>query len=270
MSKAIRIMLTVLLAAAVAFPVLYAFSASFFSVVDFTDSYAHLLPSSLSLRNYALAISHRHFPRYIFNSVLTSTAISVLRLAVSVPAAFALSHLSFRWKRLLFGLLASTLFIPSDAILYENYSTIASLGLLDTYAAIILPSIFSAASILMLYGAFASRDRDVYDAARIDGAGDLRYMAQILVPLSAPFAATILIQSFITSFNSYLWPLIVTNRDSMRTVQIGLMMLGFAEEGEKGAMFAAVMIVTIPFLALLAAGRKTIMKALVNQEDNTI
>ena len=89
MSKAIRIMLTVLLAAAVAFPVLYAFSASFFSVVDFTDSYAHLLPSSLSLRNYALAISHRHFPRYIFNSVLTSTAISVLRLAVSVPAAFA-------------------------------------------------------------------------------------------------------------------------------------------------------------------------------------
>ena len=122
----------------------------------------------------------------------------------------------------------------------------------------------------MLYGAFASRDRDVYDAARIDGAGDLRYMAQILVPLSAPFAATILIQSFITSFNSYLWPLIVTNRDSMRTVQIGLTMLGFAEEGEKGAMFAAVMIVTIPFLALLAAGRKTIMKALVNQEDNTI
>ena len=268
MSKVFRTVLLTLLAALIAFPVLYAFSASFFSVLDFTDSYAHILPSSLSLHNYALALSHRHFPRYILNSVITSTMISLLRLAVSVPAAFALSHLSFRGKRVIFGIIISTLFIPSDAILYENYSTIASMHLLDTYAAIVLPSVFSAASVFMLYGAFVSGERDIYDAARIDGAGDIRYMASILTPMSTPFAVTILIQSFITSFNSYLWPLIVTNKDSMRTVQIGLTMLGFAEEGERGAEFAAVMIVTIPFLALIAAGRKAIMKALVDSKED--
>ena len=142
------------------------------------------------------------------------------------------------------------------------------MGLLDSYMGIILPSIFSGASVLMLYGAFLAGDRDVYDAARIDGAGDLRYMWQILTPLYSPFAVAILIQSFISSFNSYLWPLIVTNRDRMRTVQIGLTMLGFAEEGEKGAQFAAAMIVTIPFLAILAAGRNMIMKALVDTKED--
>lgn len=268
MSKAIRTILAALLAAIIAFPFLYGFSASFFSVVDFTDSQVRFLPSAISLRNYALALSHRHFPRYVLNSTITSVMLSLLRLAVSIPAAFALTHLRFRGQRLIAGIIMATLFIPSDVLLYENYSTIASMGLLDSYMGIMLPSIFSGASVLMLYGAFLAGDRDVYDAARIDGAGDLRYMWQILTPLYSPFAVAILIQSFISSFNSYLWPLIVTNRDRMRTVQIGLTMLGFAEEGEKGAQFAAAMIVTIPFLALLAAGRNMIMKALVDTKED--
>ena len=268
MNRTIRIILAAILAAIVAFPILYAFSMSFFSIIDFTDSYAHFLPSTLSLRNYVLALSHRNFPRYIFNSVMISTLLSVLRIMITIPAAFAFSHLEFKGRKMLLGVMISTLFIPSDALLYENYSTVAALGLLDTYAAIILPSIFSASSLLMLYGAFSSGSRYVYDAARIDGSGDIRYMAEILTPLSGPFITTILMQSFITSFNSYLWPLIVTSRDSMRTVQIGLAMLGFAEEGERGAEFAAVMIITIPFLVLLAAGRRTIMKALVNPKED--
>ena len=269
MNRAIRTLLTVMLMAVIAFPFLYGLSASFFSIIDFTDSYAHFLPSSPSFRNYALALSHRHFPRYLLNSLITSAMLSLLRIAVSVPAAFTLSHFRFRGKGAIAGILLSTLFIPSDALLYENYTTIARLGLLDTYIAVILPSIFSAASILMLYGAFISMERDVYDAARIDGAGDIRYMTEILTPLSAPYVATILIQSFITSFNSYLWPLIVTNQDRMRTVQVGLTMLGFAEEGERGAEFASVMIVTIPFLLLLAVGRKAILKALIGEKEES-
>ena len=267
MNRLIRILLTLMLALIVLFPLIYGFSASFFSPIDFTDSYAHMLPSDPSFRNYGLALSHRHFLRYVMNSTITSALTVALRIMVTLPAAFALTHFTFRGRKALFIMLLSTLFIPSDAILYENYATIASLRLLDTYAAIILPSVFSASAILMLYGALSSLDKDVYDAARIDGAGCLRYLISILAPLSQPYLVAIAIQTYISSFNSYLWPLLVTNRDSMRTVQVGLTMLGFAEQGERGAQFASIMVITIPFLIVLAFGRKVIMKSLSRGRD---
>ncbi len=267
MYKAIRIILTILFAAIVIFPILYALSASFFSVIDFTDAKAHFLPSALSFQNYLIALSHRHFPRYVLNSIITAAATSLLRVLIALPAAFALTHFRFHGKKAIFIILLTTLFIPSDAILYENYSTIASLHLVNTYSAMILPSIFSASSILMLYGALLGLDKDIYEAAKIDGARDIRYMVSILAPLTIPFIATIFIQCFITSFNSYLWPLIVTTKESMRTVQVGLTMLGFAEQGEKGAEFASVIIITLPFLVILAAVRSLIMKTLIGGKE---
>lgn len=262
MTKAIRIILTALLAAAVLFPLLYTLSLSFFSPGDFTAETAKLLPSRFSLHNYALAAAHSRFLRYVLNSFITAAMASMLRLAVSTLTAFAITHLRFRGKRPIAIALASTLFIPSDAMLYENYVTTAHLGLLDSYLGIVLPSVFSASSAIILIGAYLSYDRDIYDAARIDGAGDLRYIASILTPLTAPAAAAIAIQSFIASFNSYLWPLLVTTRPRMRTVQVGITMLGFAEQGETGAQFASIVLITLPFLILLLAGRKALMKAL--------
>ena len=184
MTKAIRIILTALLAAAVLFPLLYTLSLSFFSPGDFTAETAKLLPSSFSLHNYALAAAHSRFPRYVLNSFITAAMASMLRLAVSTLTAFAITHIRFRGKRPIAIALASTLFIPSDAMLYENYVTTAHLGLLDSYLGIVLPSVFSASSAIILIGAYLSYDRDIYDAARIDGAGDLRYIASILTPLT--------------------------------------------------------------------------------------
>ena len=136
MNRLIRTLLTVMLSLIVLFPLIYGLSASFFSPIDFTDTYAHMLPSDPSFRNYGLALSHRHFLRYVMNSTITSALTAALRIAVSLPAAFALTHFTFRGRMALFIMLLSTLFIPSDAILYENYATIASLRLLDTYAAL--------------------------------------------------------------------------------------------------------------------------------------
>ncbi len=262
MSKAIRTATTLILTAVILFPMLYAFSASFFTPQDFTDAEAHLLPSSLSFRNYSLALGHRYFSRYVLNSIITAVLTALLRSIISVFAAFAFTHLQFKGKRILLIALLSTLFIPPDAMLYENYVTTARLGLLDTYAGIVLPSVFSATAMLLTIGAYLAADRDIYDAAAIDGAGDMRYLSTILIPLTAPVTMTIFIQAFISSFNSYLWPLLVTTRPGMRTIQIGITMLGFAEEGEYGAQFASIVIITLPFLILLAFCRKMIMKAL--------
>ena len=252
----------ILLSAIIAFPLLYAFSASFFSPMDFTDQYAHLLPSSFSFDNYRMALGNRYYPVFILNSAATSILLALLRVAVSVAAAFAFTHIRFGGKRIVLSLLMLTMFIPPDALLYPNYSTIAALGLLDTYAAIILPSVFSASSLLMILGIYSTYDRNIYDAARIDGAGDLRYVLQVLIPLTNSITAAVFLQTFITGFNSYLWPLLVTSRMSMRTVQVGITMLGFAESGEYGAQFAAIMMITFPFLIILGAVRKRVMRTL--------
>ncbi|MBO8436462.1 MAG: carbohydrate ABC transporter permease [Spirochaetes bacterium] len=262
MYKAIRIILLCLLSVIVLFPLFYAFSTSFFTPQDFTAENAKLLPSSLSLRNYELALSHRYFGRYVLNSFITATLTAFLRAAISAMTAFAFTHLRFKGQKAILTLLLTTLFIPPDAMLYENYVTVARLSLLDSYLGIVLPSLFSASAMLITIGAYLSTDRDIYDAARIDGSRDPRYILSILLPLTAPVTITVFIQAFISSFNSYLWPLLITTRPKMRTVQVGIMMLGFAEEGEYGAQSASIILITLPFLLLLAAGRKAIEKAL--------
>lgn len=262
MYRILRCAAIALLAAVILFPLIYTISASFFTPQDFTGTDAAFLPSSLSLRNYQLALSHSHFGRYVMNSLITAAMTAAARSAISILAAFAFTHLRFRGSRMLLIALLSTLFIPSDALLYENYVTVARLHLMDSYAGIILPSLFSASAMLLTAGAYLSADRDIYDAAMIDGAGDIRYLASILLPLTAPVSATVFIQAFISSFNSYLWPLLVTSRPSMRTVQVGITMLGFAEAGETGAQFASIVLITLPFAAAILLGRKPIMKAL--------
>lgn len=255
-------LLLAILSIIIAFPLLYAFSLSLFSPMDFTDQQAHLLPSGFSFENYRMALGNRYYPLFVFNSIITAALLALLRLAISIAAAFAFTHLRFRGKRIVLSLLLITMFIPPDALLYPNYSTIRALGLLDTYAAIIMPSLFSASSLLMLLGIYSTYDRNIYDAAVIDGAGDIRYILNILMPLTRSIAAAIFLQTFITGFNSYLWPLLVTSRMGMRTVQVGISMLGFAESGEYGAQFAAIMMITFPFLIILLIVRKKLMKTL--------
>jgi ABC-type glycerol-3-phosphate transport system permease component len=118
---------------------------------------------------------------------------------------------------------------------------------------------------LLLMGAFISVGKDPYDAARIDGATDMRYITSVRIPQTAPAVMTIAIQTLITVFNSYLWPLLVTNRPKSRTIQIGITMLGFSESGQLGPQMATLVIMTLPFLILLAFAKKWIENALIRR-----
>lgn len=261
MRKAIGTLIAILLAMAVALPLFYMLSASLFSPADFRAQPSRLLPESAVWSNYIRATSQRYFPRYMINSISISVLTVVGRLIISIMAGFALSFLKFKGKSLVAAILLSTLFVPQDALLYQNYSTIAALHLLDTWGGIIIPSLFSAAQTLLLIGTFKSISKDYYDAGRIDGAGDVAFIRMILVPLSQSTITVLAIQSFISSFNSYLWPLLVTNRPKARTIQIGLTMMGFAEEGQLGAQFASIAMITLPFLLLLGVGIRILRNA---------
>ncbi len=259
----LRKVLLAMLAAIIAFPVLYMISSSLFSARDFNK--IHLLPEVPMWSNYVKAFGHRYFPTYIFNSVGTSLLSALIRTVVVVLAAFALTHLRFRGRGVVLTALILTLFVPQEAILYQNYRTVAALGLLDTWAGIICTSLFSAAQMLLLMGSFLGQNASAYDAARIDGASDMRYIWSVLVPLSGPAVLTVAIQTLITSFNSYLWPLLVTNKMRTRTIQTGITMLGFAESGETGAQMAALVMITVPFMVLLAFSKRRIEHALIRR-----
>ena len=189
----------------------------------------------------------------------------MIRTVVIILAAFALTHLRFRGRNLIMAALVLTLFIPQEALLYQNYRTVAALGLLDTWLGIIATSLFSGAQMLLVMGSFMALGYETYDAARIDGASDLRYIHSVLVPLSGPVIITIFIQTLITVFNNYLWPLLVTNKPRTRTIQVGITMLGFAESGDTGAQMATIVLISIPFLVILAIAKKKIQNALIRR-----
>lgn len=258
-----RKVLLVLLSLIIAFPIFYMFSSSLFSASDFNN--LRLLPSNPVWENYTRALNQKYFWKNMLNSVSTSLLAAIIRTTITVLAAFAFTHLRFRGKSIVFTALVLTLFIPQEAVLYQNYRTVANLGLLDTWAGIICTSLFSAAQMLLLMGSFKIQGKEIYDAARIDGASDLRYIVSILMPLSGPAILTVAIQTLIVTFNSYLWPLLVTNKSSTRTIQVGMTMLGYAESGQLGPQMATLVIATLPFLIILALAKKKIETTLIRR-----
>lgn len=261
MKKILRIFLLAILSFVVLFPIIYLFSSSFFTSRDFSN--LNLFPEKPTCSNYAKALSQKRFPTYLLNSIITSISEAVIRTIIVLFASFTFTHLSFRGKKIALSLLVISLFIPSDAILYQNYRTILTLGLTDSNIGIILPFLFSSSQMLLLMSFIKSQDSDYYGASQIDGANDLQYIFHILTPLSQSVIITIFIQTLITSFNRYLWPLLVTNRAEKRTIQIALTMLGFTESGEMGAEMATIVIVTLPFLILLLFTKKRIESVLI-------
>lgn len=261
--KVVRVILLIALSIIILFPVFYIFSSSLFSVKDFSEM--RVVPSSPVWTNYQKALGTKNFARYLFNSVVTSILQAVIRTVTAVLAAFTFTHLSFKGKSVIFSVLVLTLFIPGDAILYQNYRTVSFLGLLDTHLGIIIPSLFSASQMLLLMGYFKAMGKEEYEASQIDGSGDIKYIVYILSPMSQSVIMTVFIQTLITSFNNYLWPLLVTNKPSSRTVQIALSMIGTQEIGEKGVLMATIALITLPFIIILAFTKNAIEETLIRK-----
>ena len=242
--SAFRIMATVVLALIVLFPFLYALLASFFAASDFATSPARFIPEVWKVSNYSRIAANRYFPTYVVNSVLTGLMSTSIRMVVAFLASYAFSHFRFKGDSACLAFIILTLFIPSDLLLSGNYMTIQKLGLLDTYAGIISTSLLPASQILMLRQYFRSIPGSIRDSAMMDGCSDERYILSILLPISRALVSTFLLQG------------------SMRTVQIGITMLGYAESLDYGPVFAAIVVVTVPFVVAFILMRRRIMAAL--------
>lgn len=228
------------------FPLLYALSVSFMNHSEILTKEYPLLPQHPTLENYVTALRRTPLLRYMWNSFIIALICSVVRCIIALCSGFAFAFYEFKGKRLLFILTLSTMMIPPDVLMIQNYTTISSLGLVNTYVGVCSVFLVSASSIFIVRQNFLGYSKSLLDAARIDGAGDIRFFRSILLPTSRPVIITVFVSSFVNVWNQYVWPLMVTNKNEMRTIQVGISVLKDRESTSFGPVIAGVVIALIP------------------------
>lgn len=244
------------------FPLFLAFSYSFMSESEVATFPPPILPHSLQLANYQRVISNVPIFRYLLNSFLASSLVVVGQLVTASLAAYAFAFLAFRGKNLIFVLFLSTMMVPWEATIVPNYLTIRQLGWLDSYQGLSVPFMATAFGTFLLRQSFLQLPRDLWDAAIVDGASKLRFLFWIVIPLSRPALATLAVYSFLSTWNQYFWPLLITNQTLMRTTQVGIAQLRFEETLRWGYLMAGVTMVVLPTLALLVLGQRQLVRGL--------
>lgn len=247
------------LALIIVFPIVYGIFGAFKSASEFSAYPPTFWPKSFRyIQNFQDAIVRVPFLRYGLNSLIVATMGTTVRLLFAVFAAFAFSFYDFRLKKAFFFLILATMMLPGDTLLVTNYLTVSRLGLLDTYLGMAITSFVGATQMFMLRQSFLTFPRDLRDAGAIDGCGDLRFLATILLPVTKPVLVTLFVQSFTTMWNAYLWPLLVTNTNQMRTIQVGITMITSFEDTNYYLVLAGVALSLIPSFLLFLILRRNL------------
>lgn len=216
----------------------------------FTGGY--LLPSwPLTLNNFVAILNAAPFSVYLANSIIVVTGILALQLVLIIPAAYVFARVKFKFSGFIFMLYVIQIMLPLEALIIPNYQIMHTLGLVNTRVAMILPFVASGYGAFLLRQAFKQIPRSLEDAAIIDGCGHFRFIWNVLLPLSKPTLIVFSLISVATHWNDYLWPLIITNSDSVRTATIGLGMFAQSESGaDWTALMAATLFISFPIVLL--------------------
>lgn len=210
-------------------------------------------PARYSLRNYTGAggVWETFQRMHLFqNTVILCFFGVTLELLIASMAAYPLARMEFRGRNAVFAILLSTMMLPSQATMIVNFNTIRFLGLFDTYAAVILPSLVSVFGIFLLRQAFITVPKELDEAARIDGAGDLTIWWRIMLPLSRPALGTLGIFSFVGYWNSFIWPLVVLKHEERYPLAVGLQFLSEVFDKTFGKIAAASILSVIPIIVV--------------------
>ncbi len=240
----------------IAFPLMYAFSMSVMPEEEIVSYPPKILPTMFTLENFVAVFDTIPILTFVFNSLLIAMIIVVVQLLTSSLAAYAFVYYDFKFKKLIFIAILATMMIPGEATLISNYLTIASFQMLDTYLGLIIPFGASAMGIFLIRQNYLTIPKELKEASVIDGCSDIKYFVSILMPISMPTLAALGIYTFIGAWNQYQWPLLVTNSENLRTVQIGLSMLQFSDGLSYGLVMAGCVIILIPSLIVFGIGGK--------------
>ncbi|WP_125709771.1 carbohydrate ABC transporter permease [Lacticaseibacillus porcinae] len=217
------------------------------------------IPKSLQWGNFIKAWHEAPFARYFVNSLVVTTVTTVGQLFTSILAAFAFARLKFFGKNLIFVIFLGTMMIPGEMLIIPNFVTLSHLRLIDTYGALIIPWLASFFTVFTLRQTFQSTPEQIYYAARMDGASDWRYLWHVLVPMSKSTITAVTVLQVIGSWNAFMWPLIVTNSDKMRTLPVGLQAFTTDAGTQYQLLMAASTFVIIPMVVLYVFLQKYII-----------
>jgi ABC-type glycerol-3-phosphate transport system permease component len=256
--------LLIITAIIILFPLYYALMVSFMTPDEAAAYPPHFWPLSFDFQNYDTVLRRLPIPRFLLNSLIVSLAVVAAQLVTASLAAYAFALREFRGRNLLFLLFLSTLMIPFEVTIIPNFQTVQAWGWTDRYIGLIAPYVASAFATFLLRQFFLTIPKELHDAAIIDGCSSLRFLIQIVLPLSRPALGTVAVYGFLQTWNQYLWPLLVTNQRDMRTIQIGLRFLQNEEAAAPTLIMAGVILAVIPTILMLILGQRQLVRGLTS------
>lgn len=245
------------------FPLLWMLSVSFMHPGEASTLPPPLIPASPTLANYRELFMRGGMTRYVLNSFLLATVVTLLSLLFNAMAGYAFAKLQFAGQQRLYKMLIGTLIIPGQVAMMPLFLLLKNMGLVNSYGGIIVPAMASIFGIFLVRQYALSIPDDILEAARIDGAGELRIFFSIIVPLLAPILASLALFTFLGSWNDFMWPLIVLSDSHLQTLPVALASLSreHAQDGE--LMMAGSVVTVLPVLLLFLGLQKYYIRGLL-------
>lgn len=259
---ALKYLLLALFAIVTMFPFYWMIGSSLKSSFEVIQTPPTLIPEKFLWENYSTAFKMAPFGRYFINTLIVTGLSIISTVTISILSAFAFSHLEFKGRDLIFSIFLASMMIPGEVLIVTNFRTISNLKLIDTYIALFLPYMANVLYIYMLREFFLKVPKSLYYAAKIDGAGDWKFLWKILVPMAKPSIITICILVGINSWNAFLWPLLVTNSENMRLLANGLTAFQSDAGNKYELLMAASSIITLPIIVVYVFLHKKIMNGI--------
>ena len=257
---ALRLAANIIFAILVLLPLLYAVSIALMPPNELFTTDLNLFPKHPTLQNFKEAFTTVPLLRFILNSFIMAGCITIGQIISCSLAAFAFSFLEFKGKGILFAIVMATMMVPGEATIISNYLTVGSWGILDTYAVLIIPYLTSAMGIFLFRQFYMTFPMSLYESAKLDGCSNLKFIIKILIPLTKSAIGAMAVYTFINAWNMYMWPLLVTGSNNMRTVQIG--MLDSVDSQSITLMIAGVVMIIIPSISIFIIGQKQLIRGM--------
>lgn len=261
-STGLRLAANIVLTVVVLLPLLYAVSVALMPSSELFTTELNVIPKHPTLSNFKDALVKVPLVRFVLNSFLVAGLITIGQIISCSLAAFSFSFLEYKGKNILFMLVMATMMIPGEATIISNYLTVSHLGMLDSYPVLIIPYLTSAMGIFLFRQFYLTFPISLYESAKIDGCKNLRFIVQILLPLTKSAIGAMAVYTFINAWNMYMWPLLVTGSDKMRTVQIGIGMLDSVDSQSITLMIAGVVMIILPSISIFIVGQKQLIRGM--------
>ncbi|MDI6699695.1 MAG: carbohydrate ABC transporter permease [bacterium] len=260
-SMVLTYFILIVIALTILFPFFWMVSTSLKTPVEAVKFPPDIFPKNPQLNNYVTAWKKVNFTRYFINTIFIALTQLVGVLFTSILAAYAFARLDFKGREILFISLLGLMMIPMPVYIVPGYMLLQKIGWIDTYFAQIVPWMANIFPIFLLRQHFKTIPKDLYDAAVIDGYSDIGFLFKVVVPLSKPALTTISIFSILASWNSFIWPLVVTNSDSIRPVQVGLAYFIQEQSTSYTLLMAASTFVVLPLVIMFFLAQKQIIES---------